>query len=123
MNEKSHCGICKQIIFGELNQKTGKESESICKLFNHILSRDDVLTKVDCNSFERRPHTCASCGTDITKYCRKSGNPLRYRSGKHKGAVKPCCDNPDWRQCPNKECDGEATICKNCGYYFGMIDW
>lgn len=121
--EKQHCGICKQIIYGEVDQKTGKESDSICKLFNHVLSREDVLNFVECNSFERRPPTCASCGAEITQYCRKSGNPLRYRSGKHKGEVKLCCANPDWRHCPGKDCEGEAIICRNCGQYWGMETW
>lgn len=121
--EKQHCGICKHIIYGQVNQETGVESDSVCKLFNHVLSREDVLTVVDCNSFERKLHTCASCGAEITKYCRKAGNPLTYHHGPRKGQVKQCCDNPDWRICPNKDCDGEAVVCKNCGYYYGFISW
>jgi hypothetical protein len=124
--EKQHCGICKQIVYGEMDQKTGKESDSICKLFNHILSREDVLTIVECNSFERRPHTCASCGTEITQYCRKAKNPLTYHHGPRKGQDKQCCDNPDWRKCPGEitsNCEGEAIICRNCGYYYGLETW
>ena len=121
--EKPHCGICKSIQYGKMNQTTGQEEDSICKLFNHVLSRKDILDVVDCNSFERKPFTCASCGTDIVGGT-KASNPLRYRSGKHKGEVKPCCDNPDWRFCPNKECDGDdAIVCRNCGWYYGDVNW
>lgn len=118
------CLVCKHVKHTEPD-KEGHQ-ESICKLFNHYLSYEDVHKKVDCNRYERIPHTCASCGTDIIKGCRKAKckSPFRYRSGKHKGEVKLCCDNPDWRYCPNRECEAiDAIICKNCGSYYGEITW
>jgi len=120
------CGVCKHIKYGKVNQETGEQEDSICTLFHHYLSHDDVLWGVDCNSFERIPYTCASCGADIVKGCRKANiiSPFRYRSGKHKGKVKPCCDTPDWRYCPNRDCEAiDAIICKNCGAYYGEITW
>ncbi len=78
---------------------------------------------------EKKVQTCASCGEEITDKCIKVKNPLEYKKGKNKGKVKPCCKNPDWRVCPNTDCenvdeyDSPALICKNCGYYYGMMTW
>jgi len=116
------CGACKHVKYTEPDKEGNQER--ICTLFNHYLSFEDCHIKVDCNSFDRVPYTCASCGADITKGCRKASNPLTYRSGKNKGKVKPCCDNPDWRVCPNRDCEADgALICKNCGYYYGFETW
>ena len=118
--EKPHCLRCKNFIVKDENKPT---QEYICSLFNHVISSDDVFKKVDCNSYQSRPYTCASCGAEIIGG-KKVSNPLRYRSGKNKGKTKPCCDNPDWRVCPNRDCEADvAIICKNCGYYWGDITW
>lgn len=115
------CGVCKQVKHTEPD-KDGNQ-ESICKLFNHYLTKEDVHTKVDCNNFDRVPYSCASCGADIIGGS-KASNPLTYCSGKNKGKTKLCCKNPDWRVCPNRECEADgAIICKNCGYYYGMETW
>lgn len=115
------CGVCKHVKYTEPD-KDGNQ-ERICKLFNHYLSKEDVYTKVDCNSFERVPYICASCGADITSSCRKTSIPLK-ESGKNKGQPIECCKNPDFRKCPNKGCEADgAIICKNCGYYYGMVTW
>ena len=120
--EKKKCSICRHIAFGEVDQKTGVEADSVCKLFNLVLSKEDFI-EVDCDSFDRRPHTCASCGADITKSCKKASNPLTYHHGPRKGQTKQCCSNPDWRCCPGRDCEGEAIICRNCGHYYGMETW
>ena len=122
---KQICLVCKHAKHTEPD-KEGHQ-ESICKLFNHYLSKDDVHKKVDCNSYERMPYTCASCGADITNSCRKAPTPLKER-GKNKGKPIECCKNPDFRKCPNKECGNQdygitAIICKNCGYYYGFETW
>ena len=81
--EKPHCLVCTSFIVKDEHKPT---QEYICSLFNHIISSDDVFKKVDCNSYHRRPYTCASCGAEIIGG-KKVGNPLRYRSGKNKGKV------------------------------------
>lgn len=119
--EKPHCLVCKHIR----HTKPDKEGTqlSFCILCNEVVPKEDLYEKVNCNSYQRIPVTCASCGDDIIGG-KKASNPLRYRSGKNKGKVKPCCDNPDWRVCPNRDCEAEgALICKNCGYYWGDITW
>ena len=67
---------------------------------------------------------CSSCGATITKKCRKVSTPIQRRGSyaKEERPIK-CCKNPDFRVCPNKDCEGEAIICLNCGYYYGMITW
>ncbi len=118
--EKPHCLNCKHVRHS-IPDENGKQ-DSFCKLLDTLLPRMDVIEKVDCNKFKRSPHTCASCGAEIVGG-KKVSNPLRYKKGKNKGKVKPCCDNPDWRVCPDKWCEGDAVVCKNCGYYFGMMTW
>jgi hypothetical protein len=66
--------------------------------------------------------SCASCGHKIDGNHKKVSTPL-----KRKYPIR-CCPEPDFRECPNPECEGmyfdqPARICRNCGYYYGSITW
>ena len=75
-----------------------------------------------------RKYTCASCGAEITNKCKKICVPLQSR-GRNSGKDIKCCGNPDFRECPNKNCeckteyDITARTCINCGYWWGMETW
>ena len=123
--KKDKCLVCKHIKHTELDEKGNQES--ICKLFNHYVSKDDLYKKVDCTNYVRIPYSCASCGYDVTSSCKKATTPLKTR-GKNKDKPIECCKNPDFRYCPNKECENQdysiiAKICMNCGYYYGFETW
>jgi len=78
---------------------------------------------------EKTKTTCASCGGIIDDTCKMAKNPLRYKGGEKKGKIKKCCKYPDWRKCPNEDCESNydgitpALICSNCGRYYGQITW
>jgi hypothetical protein len=119
---------CKNCLYHRYSEPDEKGyQEMFCILDGHKVEKDEWEKITDCENFESEPFYCASCGTAITKDLEKTSNPLVYKRGKNKGKEKKCCDNPDWRVCPGPDeeygCEGEAIVCRNCGYYYGLETW
>lgn len=114
-----------------INNKYSEPDENghqdlFCKIDGHKIEREKWNEYTKCSDFKPKPFYCASCGTPITNKLMKAYNPLEYKRGKNKGKEKKCCANPDWRVCPGPDeygCEGEAIVCRNCGYYYGMETW
>jgi len=64
-----------------------------------------------------------NCGAEISDKWEKVANPLKHTHGKNKGQERKCCDNPDWRLCEGQQCEGDAIVCRSCGYYNGPVNW
>jgi hypothetical protein len=119
---------CRNCIHHEWSEPDDNGNQDLfCKIDGRKIKHEKWNEYTKCSDFKSEPFYCASCGTAITKELRKAENPLTYRNGKNKGEEKKCCANPDWRVCPGPDdeygCEGEAIICRNCGYYYGLETW